>query len=231
MTDSTRLHLQQVACIFASNNTDRPTTDHDSADIQSLYGGKGGIAANGRMVATSTCTEASLPPPYKESAPNKRRHKRKRECESSDIDGGRSSSPDMSNRSGIHKEICDMEERLRNYFKSELDDIRKELDGVKKRSRRFENSITNELDTFQSQHGEDELRARVEEFVQEKMDDHIVAVDEKFFDKEKDIEKNIEGLKQEMWENLNKNFDKRLRSLLKQELSNMRLHLSFDNTQ
>ncbi|KAH6604038.1 hypothetical protein Trco_007484 [Trichoderma cornu-damae] len=59
------------------------------------------------------------------------------------------------------------------------------------------------------------------------MDDHIVAIDLKFYDKEKEIDKEIEKLKHEIREKLN-DFDKRLKRLLKQELSNMRLHFSFE---
>lgn len=245
VTDLTRLHLQQVACIFAPNSTNRPVTDNASADLKSLYGGRGGIVANAPTVAAGPCADPSLPPPYKVSAPSKyafylpihvqfvdptidaRRRKRKRE--SSDTDDGRSSSPDMPSRLGILKEISDVEERLKNYLQSELDGIRKELDDMTKRSERLENSIADQLDTFRSEHGEDALRASVDEFVELKMDDHIVAIDEKFYDKEKEIDKDLEKLKYEMRQKLDY-FDKRLKRLLKQELSNMRLHVSLEAT-
>ncbi|KAL6807695.1 hypothetical protein GGI42DRAFT_318702 [Trichoderma sp. SZMC 28013] len=227
VTDLTRLHLQQVACIFAPNSTNRPVTDNASADLKSLYGGRGGIVANAPTVAAGPCADPSLPPPYKVSAPNARRRKRKRE--SSDTDDGRSSSPDMPSRLGILKEISDVEERLKNYLQSELDGIRKELDDMTKRSERLENSIADQLDTFRSEHGEDALRASVDEFVELKMDDHIVAIDEKFYDKEKEIDKDLEKLKYEMRQKLDY-FDKRLKRLLKQELSNMRLHVSLEAT-
>ncbi|KAL7963334.1 hypothetical protein V8C34DRAFT_300640 [Trichoderma compactum] len=185
--------MSWVACIFAPNSTNRPTTDNDSADLNSLYGGRGGMIANAPTVVAGPCADPSLPPPYKVSAPNARRHKRKRE--SSDTDDDRSSSPDMPSRLGILKEISDMEGRLKNYLQSELDGIREELDDMTKRSERLEISIADQLDTFRSEHGEDALRASVDEFVELKMDDHIVAIDEKFYDKEKEINKDLEELK------------------------------------
>lgn len=88
-----------------------------------------------------------------------------------------------------------MEDRLKRYTESEFDNIRKDL---RKRLRRFENEITSELDIVRTRYGEDELRDKVEEAVEERMQNHLVEVDEKLFDGETEIDRRMEEAKQEL---------------------------------
>lgn len=69
IAELTQKHLQQIAFIFSANNTDRPSTDDNHADVMGLYCGKSGMIANITTVA-NTCNKVGLPPPYYESAPS-----------------------------------------------------------------------------------------------------------------------------------------------------------------
>ncbi|KAL7784366.1 hypothetical protein V8C37DRAFT_359064 [Trichoderma ceciliae] len=141
-TKSTHEHLQQIALIFSLTNTNRPGKDERRANLRTLYGGIGGEVFDMNMAVANTCDKEGQLPTYDKSPhrriTQKRAHKRKRGCESSDTDIECSPTTrdnpftkDFQTRSDdqqdLTKIIDHMENRLRNHFNNTVDGMENRL--------------------------------------------------------------------------------------------------------
>ncbi|KAL7946791.1 hypothetical protein V8C42DRAFT_352305 [Trichoderma barbatum] len=197
ITTPKRTRLDLIARIFAPNSAcDRPLTNKRCANLESLYGGRGGEVANLSKDAGRAPIQADLPPSYDEPPHGHVSNKRRR----IDSDVTYDKSP------AIHDDLF---KHIRNHLNSIESRICTHLDGMEGRMTTRLDSIENRLKELEDKVSEAldvDRDIYIQEEISDQLDDCITGVkaesEELFKAIDDRADKTIERLEQEVNERI-----------------------------